>query len=197
MYEMGAEGGGRMRSDEMLFQSFLDGDEAGLCELMERYGDSLTLYLHGCVHDLQDAEDLMIEAFARIARARPKLTGNTFRAYLFRTGRNLALRYHAGRTRRELPFCFDELEREPAGGALPEAAVAAQEQRRVLHLCMRNLDPDQREALWLVYFERMSYAESARVMHKKPKQLDYLLQKGKRLLRELLEKEGVTDAGLG
>ncbi len=40
----------------------------------------------------------------------------------------------------------------------------------------------------------MSYAESARVMNKNPKQLDHLLQKGKKLLKKELEKEGVTDA---
>ena len=184
----------RMDRDETLFQSFINGDEAGLRELMERYGDSLTLYLNGYIHDLNDAEDLMIEAFARMARAKPKLTDNSFRAYLYKTGRNLARRFYAKRTRGQV-FSFDELEREPEAGALLEAAVARREQNSILHLCMGKLDPELREALWLVYFEDMSYEEGARVMRKKTKQLDYLLQKGKKLLREELEKEGVTDAG--
>ena len=182
-----------MGRDETLFQNFINGDEAGLRALMERYGDSLTLYLAGYVRDLHDAEDLMIEAFARVARAKPKLTGNSFRAYLYQTGRNLASRFRAGQLRRQA-FSFDELEQEPESGELLEAVVTSREQHRILHLCMGKLAPELREALWLVYFEGMSYEESARVMKKKPKQLDYLLQKGKRLLREELEKEGVTDA---
>ncbi|MBE7004860.1 MAG: sigma-70 family RNA polymerase sigma factor [Ruminococcaceae bacterium] len=185
--------GGRAVSDEELYRAYLAGDEAGLRQLMERYGDSLTLYLNGYVHDLSDAEDLMVEAFARTVRAKPKLTENTFRAYLYKTGRHLAQRFYAWRTRSQT-FSFEELEREPESGALLETTVTTRDKRRILHLCMEKLDPALREALWLVYFEGMSYAESARVMNKTPKQLDHLLQKGKKLLREELEKEGITDA---
>lgn len=181
-------------SDEILYRRYLlQRDEADLRVLMERYGDSLTLYLNGYIHDLHDAEDLMIEAFARMVRARPDLTGNTFRAYLYKTGRNLAARFHARRLRRQA-FSLEDLDREPESGELLETIVTTRERHRILHLCMGKLDPELREALWLVYFEGMSYDESARVMNKKTKQLDYLLQKGKRLLREELEKEGVTDA---
>ncbi len=180
-------------SDEELFRAYLAGDEAGLRQLMERYGDSLTLYLNGYIHDLNDAEDLMVEAFARTVRAKPKLADGAFRAYLYRTGRNLALRFRVRRLR-AWAFSFEDLEREPESGTLLETTVTTREKRRILHLCMEKLEPPLREALWLVYFEGMSYAESARVMKKSPKQLDHLLQKGKKLLREELEKEGVTDA---
>ncbi len=43
-------------TDEELYRGYLAGDEAGLRELMERYGDSLTLYLNGYIHDTGDAE---------------------------------------------------------------------------------------------------------------------------------------------
>ncbi len=135
----------------------------------------------------------MVEAFARTARAKPNLTGSTFRAYLYKTGRNLALRFYAKQMRSQ-EFGFEDLEQEPDSGTLLETTVTTRERHRILHLCMEKLDPALREALWLVYFEGMSYAESARVMNKRPKQLDHLLQKGKKLLREALEKEGVTDA---
>ncbi len=36
-------------SDEELFRAYLAGDEASLRQLMERYGDSLTLYLNGYI----------------------------------------------------------------------------------------------------------------------------------------------------
>ena len=181
-------------ADEIIYRRYLHKEsEEDLRELMERYGDSLTLYLNGYIHDLHDSEDLMIEAFARMVRARPNLTGGSFRAYLFKTGRNLATRFSAGRLRRQT-FDLEELENEPESGEFLESVVTTREKHRVLHLCVGKLEPELREALWLVYFEGMSYEESARIMNRKPKQLDYLLQKGKRLLREELEKEGVTDA---
>ena len=53
-----------MVKDEILYRSFLDGDDEGLALLMERYGSSLTLYIDGYLHDIHESEDLMIEAFA-------------------------------------------------------------------------------------------------------------------------------------
>lgn len=182
--------------DEQLYNRFLhQGDESALHELMDRHGNNLTAYLDGYIHDIHDAEDLMIEAFARLVHAKPTLTpANTFRAYLYKTGRNLASRYHAGILRRAA-FSLEGLEQEPESEELLEAVVNTQEQHRVLHVCMDKLEPELREALWLVYFEGMSYAEGARIMNVKPKRLDHLLQKGKQRLRAELEKEEITHAG--
>lgn len=53
-----------MITDEKLYKGYLDGDDANLTLLMERYGNRLTLYINVYLHDLYDSEDLMIEAFA-------------------------------------------------------------------------------------------------------------------------------------
>ncbi|MEG2087178.1 MAG: hypothetical protein RR022_03185, partial [Angelakisella sp.] len=55
-----------LEQDELVYYRYLDGDDSGLVELMERYGNRLTLYINGIIHDLHDAEDLMIEAFSRM-----------------------------------------------------------------------------------------------------------------------------------
>ena len=39
-------------NDEELYRRYLDGDEAGLAELMEKYGDALTLYMDGYLGDI-------------------------------------------------------------------------------------------------------------------------------------------------
>ena len=81
-----------MVSDETAYRKYLAGDEAAAQLLVERYGDALTLYINGVLGDIHEAEDLMIEAFAHIfARERPIQDG-CFKAYLYKTGRNLALR---------------------------------------------------------------------------------------------------------
>ena len=43
----------------------------------------------------------------------------------------------------------------------------------------------------LVYFEEMTYAEAARVMGKKSKQVDNLLYRAKRELQNILGEEGM------
>ena len=90
-----------MVSDETAYRKYLAGDEAAAQLLVERYGDALTLYINGVLGDIHEAEDLMIEAFAHIfARERPIQDG-CFKAYLYKTGRNLALRC---KTRRRVFF---------------------------------------------------------------------------------------------
>ena len=51
-------------TDAELYRMYLDGDERGLSELMDRYGDALTAYIDGYLGDIHEAEDLMIEVFS-------------------------------------------------------------------------------------------------------------------------------------
>ena len=55
-------------------------------------------------------------------------------------------------------------------------------------------NPDAREALWLVYFENLSYEQAAAVMRLSVKKFEYRISKGRRLLKEELEREGITGA---
>lgn len=161
--------------------------------LMERHGDALTFYINGYIHDIHEAEDLMIEAFSRMICAKPRLSQNGFKAYLYKIARNLALRYVRKR-RRYCFFSLEGLDDDPKSEVLVETVVQSGEQRRILRKCMKQLSDDYCEALYLSYFENMSYSQAAKVMGKSIKQIDHLLQRGKKKLRPLLEREGITDA---
>ena len=50
-----------MATDEELYGQYLRGDETGLELLIKKYGDPLTLYIDGYLHDVHEAEDLMME----------------------------------------------------------------------------------------------------------------------------------------
>ena len=58
--------------------------------------------------------------------------------------------------------------------------------------CLERLDPQFREAIWLVYMEDMNYAEAAKTMRVSKKKVDNLLFRGKQQLRKALEEEGIT-----
>ena len=81
-----------MVTDDILYRRYLGGDEDSLSALMERHGDKLTLYLDGCLHDLHESEDLMIEVFAYLIAKQPRIRDGGFRAYLYRSARHMALR---------------------------------------------------------------------------------------------------------
>ena len=170
-----------MISDEELYRQYLSGDETGLVELMKKYGNPLTLYINGYLHDIHEAEDLMIEVFSYLFSKRPPIRDGGFRAYLYKAARHMA-------------FCLDDLTKEPEGGKLVDEVIRTKERNQILHLCMGELHPDYREALYLTYFEGMSYRQVAEVMGKSVKQITNIMYRGKERLRGLLEREGITNA---
>lgn len=180
-----------MSTDEEFYKQYLCGDEAGLEALMKKYGDPLTLYINGYLHDVHEAEDLMIEAFSYLFTKKPRIRDGGFRAYLYKAARHMALRH---KSRRRLHFCFDDLTKEPEAGKLVEEVVRTRERDQILHLCMGELKADYREALYLTYFEGMSYLQTAEVMGKSVKQITNMMYRGKERLRGLLEREGITNA---
>ena len=180
-------------TDDQLYNAFIKGDNASFDELMIRYGDSLTYYLWGKVGNMQEAEDMMIEAFARILVKRPRIREGNFKAYLFKVGKNLTSKFFT-RARNRNHFSLDEMYRELEDSSFIEDKVIDDERDRILHLCLERIDPLMREALWLVYFEDMSYAETAEVMNVNVKKIDNLLMRGKKQLRDELEKEGLDHA---
>ena len=187
-----------MHSDDELYRMYLSGDTAAYDELMIRHGDRLTSYLYGYLRNWQDAEDQMIEAFARIMAKKPAIREEGFKAYLYKTARNLAIRLMRRQHGRQ-EFCLDDMdpemaEQEIADPESPESIYLDQQQSELLNRCMGRIDVQEREALYLVYMEGLTYKETAAVMHVTVKKIDHLLEKGKIHMRAELAKEGVTNA---
>ncbi len=174
----------------IIYNDYLSGDPKALEKLMEIYGDKLTLYINGYVKNLHDSEDLLIEVFAYIVDKRPKIK-NSFESYIYKAARNHALMFlrkakrHILLTDEEMDFCIENTF---------EDDVWLVERNKRLHDCLDSLPSAQKEALYLVYIEGMSYKDTAVVLHKTVKQVDKLLQLGKKKIKPLLEKEGIKSA---
>ena len=182
-----------MISDETAYRRYLDGEQKAADLLVERYGDALTLYINGYIKDIHEAEDLMIEAFSQLfAKERPIEGVGSFKAYLYKTARHLALRH---KQKHRLAFlCLDELDFEPQSNTLIDTDLLRSERDRQLYDALEKLKAEYREALYLVYFEDMSYAQAAEVTGKTVKQITNMVYRGKESLRRLLEREGITNA---
>lgn len=127
-----------MISDEMAYRQYLDGKEESADILVERYGDALTYYINGYIHDIHESEDLMIEAFAQIfAKERPIDGKGSFRAYLYKTARNLTIRH---RQKHKLWFlCLDEVDFELPGEELVDAKLLQSEREQHLYEGMASM----------------------------------------------------------
>jgi RNA polymerase sigma-70 factor (ECF subfamily) len=177
--------------DETLYRAYLEGNEDGLSELIERYGTRLTFYIHRHIQDIHDAEDLMIDVFAYLAVKKPRIRPGGFKAYIYKSAWHGALRFLA---RHKLRQCLslDEMAVEPQGDSYADGPALLNEQNALVNLCMERLKPEYRQALYLVYFENLSHAEAAEVMEKSEKQLSDLVYRGRKSLRKRLEEEGVS-----
>ena len=180
-----------MTCDENLYRQYLSGDDEGLNALMKKYGDPLTLYIDGYLHDVHEAEELMLDVFAYLFTKKPRIRDGGFKAYLYKAARHMALRH---KSRRKTLFSLDALTGESDGRLLAEEVIRTEERNRILHFCMGEMNPDYREVLYLTYFEDMSYAQAAEVTGKTVKQITNMVYRGKESLRRLLEREGITNA---
>ncbi len=179
-------------SDEELYRLYLaEGSEDALRELLLRHRESLTLFLFGYVRNMEDAEELMLDAFAAAAARTSAYTGrSSFRTWLFGVGRHLALRQLKRRREPPRPEPVDN-------GGSPELELMRSEQKRLLYAAMERLHPEYRQALYLLYFEDMEVGEVSRVMGKTRKQVYNLTERGKKALRAELEGMGFEYAQRG
>lgn len=178
-----------MTSDETAYRRYLDGEQEAADLLVEKYADALTLYIGGYIKDIHEAEDLMIEAFSRIfAKERPITGEGAFKAYLYKTARNLAWRHI--KKHRLIFLHFTELDFEPQSDVLADTELYRSERSRQFYSALEKLKAEYREAFYLVYFEDMSYRNAAAVMHKSEAQITKLVYRGKQSLKSILEQEG-------
>ena len=180
-------------SDDQLYMQYLSGDQAAGDELMLRYSDLLIAYLDAFLHNVQDAEDLMLDCFTVILVKKPKIEDGHFRAYLYKMAHNKVNRLWRLRFRQP-EFELDET--LPAETGSPEEAAWAGEKNIILRRCLNRIAPQYREALWLFYDLGFSYAQSAKILKCGTKKVEDLLRNGKKRLRLELEKEGISYADI-
>lgn len=177
-------------TDELVYSRFLtERNEQDLKILLLRHRESLTLFLNGYVHNMNDAEEIMLDSFAIIASGTAKYTalGNgSFKTWLFSIGKNQAKMFL-----RKKKVMFVPLDENiPNTGSEPEPDLIKEEQFRQLYKALEYLSSDYRQVLYLLYFEGMKAEEISHVMNKRIKQIYNLAERGKKSLKEVLERMG-------
>ena len=173
--------------DEILYSRYLsERNEADLRILLERYNESLTLFLYGIVHNMEDAEELMLDAFAAAAAGRSPFAGkSTFKTWLFSIGHKLALMHLRKNRIRTVPF--EEAHGTSLyGSELADFGILEEERNIRLYQALDSINPEYRQVLYLLYFEEMKVEEICRVMKKNRKQIYNLADRGRRALKEKL-----------
>lgn len=179
--------------DEVLYAEFLvTGDNNAFRNLLERHRESLTLFVFSIIHNIDDAEDIMLDAFSVVASGTVKFKGKSrFKTWLFAIGRNLALK-HLKKNRFLLIPIDDEMAEKASDAPLPDEELLKTERDRKLYEAMSKLNSDYRQALTLHFFEGMDTEQIAVVMGKNKKQIYNLIDRGKESLKSKLFEMGLT-----
>lgn len=174
------------------YNRFLEGEINAFGDTVSEYADRLLYYICTYTKNPTAAEDLMEDVFAElIVRKKSFDTEKAFRAYLYKTARNKALNY-IKKNARYTDWDDTGQQQEPDEQLLDEQLIS-RERKELLHACMAELKDEYREAVYLVYFEQLSYEQAAKVMKKSKKQIDNLLVRAKAALKTRLEREGITN----
>lgn len=184
----GDEAWGNAASDEALVRRALDHPESGAASaLFERYHGRVYIWCRRFVRDHEDALDLAQDVLVKAYGSLGSFRGTSrFSSWLFAITRNRCL----SSLRAAIRFRDEEVEPDdlPAGGAgADEAIEGAEEEKALLDLIRRELDPREQEALWLRCVEKMPVDEITRALRiTGPSGARGVLQSARRKLRSAL-----------
>ncbi len=80
----------------------------------------------------------------------------------------------------------------PSGTANPEESASGREYRDAVQAALNKLPPDYREALVLKHIEELDYEEMSHILGTAVGTLKVRTHRGRELLKQVLEKSGVT-----
>lgn len=171
------------------YRRYLDGDDSALSELIREYRDGLIMYLNSYVHNLELADELCCETFARLAFKKPRFRGtSSFKSFLYGIGRNVTLEY-LRKNKRHTAEPLDEAAQLPDPTDL-EKEYLVKERDRQLYAAIGALKAEYAQSLWLMYFEGLSVKKIAVVMKRSLPAVKVLLHRARQALKAELKKEG-------
>ena len=172
------------------YRRFLDGDDAGIVEIVRDYKDGLILYLNGYVGNIFIAEELAEDTFFRLITKKPRYWGkSTFRSWLYAIGRNVAVDYIRHNSKM-IHTPIEDMENYLSEEQSLEQSYIKDERKIMVHKALSELATDYKAVLWLVFFEGFSNKEAAVALKKNDRQMKNLLYRAKQSLKSKLEMEG-------
>ena len=176
-----------MDKDLECYQRYLSGDDGGIEELLERYGAKLISFIYRFVGDMELAEELMEDSFCDIIIKGGFSGGSSFKTYLYAIAKNKA---YSELKRRKRFADVDDISFIEAAGSSRD--IENKERADAILLALSKLKRDHRTVLYLLYYEDMSYKDTAKVMKRTEGQIKSLAFRAKKSMRSVMEKEGLT-----
>ena len=177
-------------SDKELYRKYLDGDKKSFEELVLRYKNQIIFFISRYTKNVVVAEDISQDVFVYLLLNKEQYNFQySFKTYIFMIAKCRAINY----IKKEKKIInINELENLSTYDKELEEIIYKREEERELKIAMNQLKPDYQAVIYLTTFEGMKYKEVAKIMNKNIGQVKSLLNRARKKLRLLLEKEGIS-----
>ncbi|MGH7640434.1 MAG: RNA polymerase sigma factor [Candidatus Dormibacteria bacterium] len=171
--------------EERLLVEAAKRDRAEFAKLYDRYVDQIHAFVYHQTGSWERAQDVTATTFMRAYSeiGRFEWRGVPYSAWLYRVASNLVMREH----RRQGWITLPDNTVDTSEG--PEEAAIRSEQVRRVQAAVRQLSPDQRQAITLRFGTGLRNAEVGRVMRKSEGAVKLLIFRGLRSLERRLGSE--------
>jgi RNA polymerase sigma-70 factor, ECF subfamily len=156
------------------------GDARSFEQLFDRYYAMIHAFAYRVCLVETEADDLAQETFIRAARGIAQYRGTaSFKNWLYRIAHNAVVDWSRQVVRRRDRDAGFALELETAAKSRPANYES-------LHAALRQLSPDLREAVALVFFEEMNHREAADALGCAETTVSWRIFRARRVLKKLL-----------
>lgn len=154
-------------------------------EFYALYRDDLVTYVYKRIHDMEDAEDLVQDAFVRTLNMEGLLCQATIRSLIFTIARNLMVDRLRMLTKRTEAYSYI-YDTQTVVSNRTEQQVFANSLLQVEHARMEKLPPACRKVYYMNRFKEMSVSEIAQELHINKRTVETQMNRGRTRIRTYL-----------
>lgn len=181
-----------MEEDQILYRSFLKGENDAFEQLMDKYMEKLIYFIYSFVKSMDIAEDIAQDVFVYILMNKSKYDFKySFKTYLYMLAKSRALNCIKKEKRvtylHDNTYLFDEED--------IEYVVFKNEESHQLKKCIDMLPENQSRVIYLVDIEELSYEEICKALSMSLSKVKSLIHRGRKNLKKILLEEEKTYAG--
>lgn len=166
-----------------LIKGLKEKDESAFIEFINEYKNKLISLCFSYTKDLGEAEDMSQEVFIAVYKNIGSFRGDSsLKTYVYKIAINKCLSYKRKRTIKE--FISDTVRGEPS-------YKEDLDDKRFIRECIKELPKDLKTPLVLHYYVGLSYKEISNILDITERAIEGRVYRGKKILKEKLEKEEV------
>lgn len=156
-------------------------------QFTRRNGRKVYNYILRMLRNREDTEDVTQEVFVAVYAKFEAVEPDAREAYLFRTAYNRAVNFSRKRKRNPETPQSEFVEPATDDNVQPDASV--DDRNAGIHDALQNLNENERTAIEMKYYQKMSYQQIAEILGITPAAVDSLLIRARKKLKKKISQD--------